>query len=167
MGKLEEGDAASAERLGQTVADAALAKGAACDTCAFGSSGGACDEAENAMKAQICAFGGIPFFCHHGRDGQEYDWRNDPLGPLALAPENRKLCEGWRSQVGVLKRGGYFPDRDMTYIRRVVAKRAFTLLERWRLDGIRRVKKKQVWAQLKRCMKFITAKDIGDMGIPL
>ena len=142
-------------------------KPAPCETCAFGSSGGAADEPSNAVRGLICAYGAIPFFCHHGKDGTEYDWREDALGPMRLNPANRKLCEGWRAQVAALKRSGYFPNRSMTFIRRFVAKRAYKFWERFLIAGIGRTKKKQAWDQMKRCVKFIMARDIGDKVLPL
>ena len=138
-----------------------------CDTCAFGKSGGAADEPYNATRGLICAFGGLPFFCHHGKDGREYDWRSDPLGPLTLDPTNRKLCEGWRAMVGGLKRNGYFPDSNMTYIRRFVAKRCYSFFERFLIEGMGRAKKKHAWGEMKRCMKFIMTRDISDRQLPL
>lgn len=138
----------------------------ACDTCAFGKAGAA-GEPDNALKSQLCAFGALPFYCHHGRDGVEYDWQNDPLGPLRLVPQNRKVCSGWREQVGLLKKAGYFPDRTATLIRRLVARRAIALFDRLSIPGIGRSKHKQAARDLKRCVNFVSAKDINQKGIPL
>lgn len=71
-----------------------------CDTCAFGKSGGAADEAANRLKAQICAHAGMPFFCHHMRSGPQYNWSaTDGLGPLALVLNERRICAGWKQAV--------------------------------------------------------------------
>lgn len=71
----------------------------ACDTCAFGTSGGAADEVSNRLKGKLAAFSGVPFFCHHARSGEEYDWREGKLGPLALPPSQRRICAGWKRAV--------------------------------------------------------------------
>ena len=79
-----------------------------CDTCAFGCSGAA-NEVMNRLKGLIAARAGIPFFCHHAKSGEEYDWRSkNKLGPLVLLPNNRKLCDGWKAMVAGLARRGKF-----------------------------------------------------------
>jgi hypothetical protein len=81
---------------------------APCSTCAFGKAGGAASEADNRLKGVICALAGIPFWCHHGQNGQEYDWQNGKLGPMQLSPNERRLCAGWqRTVLGLAKRGHF------------------------------------------------------------
>jgi hypothetical protein len=78
----------------------------ACETCAFGKSGGAADEAKNKMVGIICAASGIPFFCHHTKSGKEYDWQNSRLGPMALPIAERRICQGWKRRAReMLSRG--------------------------------------------------------------
>ncbi len=139
----------------------------ACDTCAFGKSGGAADEVSNRLKGMICAYGAIPFFCHHGRDGQEYDWRkqDSDLGPFALAPNNRKLCGGWRDTVFKLNRAGFF--LDYRYIRRVVAQSALSRLDVFTAKSTPATEKEAARKRLSECMKFITARDIEHLDLPL
>jgi hypothetical protein len=141
----------------------------ACDTCAFGRSGGAADEPRNRLKGLICAYGASPFFCHHSRSGLEYDWRCEfsKLGPLALAPEDRKICAGWQRYVAELKRRGYFANADYRLIRKVVARRACDLLETFTDKGTPPERKEFARVELRRCMVFITARDIGPLEIPL
>lgn len=81
-----------------------------CETCAFNKpgSGGAANEVNNRLKGQICAHGGIPFFCHHDRSGQEYNWKTGMLGPLELPPAERRICQGWRGAVAKLNADGQF-----------------------------------------------------------
>jgi hypothetical protein len=47
-----------------------------CETCAFNKpgSGGASDEPYNRLRGLISAHGLIPFFCHHAKNGAEYEW---------------------------------------------------------------------------------------------
>ncbi len=85
-----------------------MTSGDPCATCAFGKSGGAADEANNRLKGMICALGGIPFFCHHGRNGKEYAWRDGQLGVMELPPNERKVCGGWRRTVAMLAKRGHF-----------------------------------------------------------
>ncbi len=135
-----------------------------CETCAFGNKG-AGQEPENALKAQICSLGAIPFWCHHGKDGQEYDWQNSPLGPMALSPENRKICGGWQEQVSLLKKAGYFAKYGA--IRRWVGRGAFKAYEIFATPEMNLHKKERANRKLERCLKFLIAKDIDEMEIPL
>lgn len=84
-----------------------------CDTCAFGKSGGAADESNNRLKGHLAARGPILFLCHHTRSGVECDWKTPgSLGPMALPPSERKVCAGWRAEVGELNRRGKFKFTD-------------------------------------------------------
>ena len=138
----------------------------ACDTCAFGGNGAA-KEPYNRLKSDICAFGAIPFFCHHGKDGTEYDWQESPLGPMLLEPANRKVCAGWQAKVKELKRCHYFSNKDYLIIRRIVATAAMKALEIFTAKDVNLHKKEQARVRLAECVKFITRKDIGDLEIPL
>lgn len=135
-----------------------------CDTCAFGNNGAA-QEPANAIKSQICAFGAIPFWCHHGKDGQEYDWQNSVLGPMTLAPTNRKVCGGWQRQVSLLANAGYF--RKYGLFRRIVGRAAFKAFEIFTTPEMNLHKKERANRKLERCLKFLIAKDVDDMEIPL
>jgi hypothetical protein len=88
----------------------------ACDTCAFGCFGGAADEPYNRLRGAITAAAGIPFFCHHDRSGREFGWAGDDTKSLAnfykIPPDQRKVCEGWKTQVGELARSGHFRVTD-------------------------------------------------------
>jgi hypothetical protein len=138
-----------------------------CDTCAFGLKGGAAEEVNNRVKGMICAYGASVFWCHHGRDGTEYDWRGSKLGPMLLAPQNRKPCAGWQDYVSRLKRAGFFANADYLTIRKCIARRALKLLERFTDDQTPVDEKEFTRVEFDRCMRFITAKDIGPLEIPL
>lgn len=81
-----------------------------CETCAFGKKGspGAASESKNRLKGMLCAYGPIPFWCHHTKSGGEYDWKHDPLGPMNIPPSERKLCGGWQRMVSELNARGFF-----------------------------------------------------------
>lgn len=83
-----------------------------CSTCALGKSGGAADESRNKLIATICAMSGRPFFCHHTRDGAEFDWKSggceSDIAFLQLPPRQRRVCQGWRRAVARLVRFGHF-----------------------------------------------------------
>jgi hypothetical protein len=134
-----------------------------CDTCAFGKDGAA-NEPDNQMVSTLAVAGAIPFWCHHGRDGVEYDWANDPLGPMRLPAENRKVCAGWQGQVRNLKKRGFY---NFLPIRRAVAQRAMGLYKRLIIPGIGRTKQKITLRALKRCLKFLGTRDIEKEPVPL
>ncbi len=83
-----------------------------CDTCAFGKKGGAgaASESKNRLTAIICANAGIPFHCHHRRDGIEWPWSGETATAdfLKLPPSAKKLCEGWKREVSARKAMGHF-----------------------------------------------------------
>lgn len=138
----------------------------ACNSCAFGPIGGAADEPLNTFTAQICSFGALPFYCHHGRDGVEYEWRNSPLGPLLLERSNRKVCAGWRSQVAELNAAGYFKTSATRLIRRLVARRGLAMFHRF-LDEENLHRKEKARVQMEKCMLYVITKNNETMGIPL
>lgn len=138
-----------------------------CETCAFGDKGAA-KEPDNALESVLCGLGAIPFYCHHGRlDNVEYEWKRNDLGPFALHPSNRKLCAGWQAQVKTLKAAGYFPNPRYIAIRRAVARRGIALLRRIFIPDISRGKQNLAKQDLKRCIKFLSKRDIGNESIPL
>lgn len=138
-----------------------------CDTCALGKCGGAADEANNRVKAMICAYGANVFWCHHGKDGTEYDWKNNPLGPMTLAPQNRKVCSGWQRYVKKLKQRGFFDEPDFLLIRKMIARKALRLLERTLSKETPKPERDLVQIELEKCVRFIVTKDIGPLEIPL
>jgi hypothetical protein len=83
-----------------------------CDTCAFGHTGsqGAADESSNRLKGLIAARSLVPFYCHHRRDGTEWEWRSSlsSVEFLKLAPGDRKVCDGWKAEVRRLTALGKF-----------------------------------------------------------
>lgn len=83
-----------------------------CETCAFGKNGksGASSEPKNRLTAIISANAGLPFFCHHRRDGGDWEWHSDTAVAefLKLPPTAKKLCEGWRREVARRKAIGHF-----------------------------------------------------------
>src|SRR5579863_867335 len=72
-----------------------------CSTCAYGTAGGAAKEPHNRLKGQICALGGIPFFCHHAPDGRELNWHGGPAEYFASMRDRRdiRMCAGWKREV--------------------------------------------------------------------
>lgn len=137
-----------------------------CDSCAFGKTGGAADEANNRLKGLLCALGPIPFFCHHDRDGKEYDWKNDILGPMVLPPEKRKVCAGWQAEVRKRKAKGFFLVDGYRTIRKFVAARATRMLDRSIATNVGPDEKKAARKELEKCSEFLIKKDIGDLEIP-
>ncbi len=85
---------------------------------------------------------------------------------MLLEPANRKPCVGWQRYVMALKRRGFFVNADYLTIRKVVARRALYMLESF-TSAASPDDKEYARIELKRCMKFITVKDIGPLEIPL
>ena len=79
-----------------------------CDTCAFGKAGGA-TEPHNRLKGQICALGGLPFFCHHAPDGRELDWHGDSADYFRSLrnKKDRRVCAGWKREVRAYRSRGF------------------------------------------------------------
>ena len=142
-----------------------------CSTCAFDDhgAGGAADEPHNALKGLICAHGAIPFWCHHAKDGSEYDWqmKDSKLGPFALPPNNRKLCGGWQAEVAKLARRGFFRNSDYRVIRRCVANVAWSTLDKFAANGVSKRDKKALRRKLERMLRFLVTRNIEHEEIPL
>lgn len=101
-----------------------------CDGCAFKDGAAANVEPYNRLRSEICAIGGLPFFCH-----ANIDWRKDLTGkdPEQLGAELRKtgICAGWRERVLELKSGGHFDDPEIRIVRRLVAAYALQKIDEW------------------------------------
>lgn len=111
-----------------------------CDTCAFNAkgTGGAANEIVNRLKGLLCAHGGIPFFCHHIKSGEEYNWQAGGLGPFSVPIAQRKVCDGWRGMVGRLAKRGKFhageTPQDRSFLlryQRSLASDALNTMERY------------------------------------
>jgi hypothetical protein len=65
-----------------------------CDTCAFRAASVTRQEPYNAMKATLCDLGGVPFYCHHDKDGNDFHAATDkpPMSQL-------RICQGWAAQM--------------------------------------------------------------------
>lgn len=123
-----------------------------CETCALGASGAAC-EPYNALRAQICVLGGIPFVCHAG-----FNWRGGKVEWFKIPRNQRKMCGGWQREVRALSLQGYYD--EYRSIRRAVAECALDAIEELvvcgnegddqeRLDARRRIE---------RCLRILAEK---------
>src|SRR5687768_13908566 len=76
-----------------------------CEGCAFTEGSEANREPYNALKAQLCILGGLPFYCHH-----DMDWRNPDAHKKKSrqAVRQMEICAGWKREVAALARAGYF-----------------------------------------------------------
>jgi hypothetical protein len=86
-----------------------------CDTCAFRPGSVTHDrEPQNSLRGELCALGAIPFYCHHGRDGQVRDLGSPPMKARArrvlVQAGETVICQGWRRAVAELAATGYFKD---------------------------------------------------------
>lgn len=82
-----------------------------CDECAFKEGSEANQEPYNMVQSQLCVFGGLPFYCHHGMD-----WRasNRRAQADTLITEGKmKICNGWKLGVKKLAAKGWFKQNVM------------------------------------------------------
>jgi hypothetical protein len=76
-----------------------------CEGCAFTEGSAANREPYNALKAQICLLGGIPFHCH-----RNIEWWK-PEEHKKKTPEQvqqMEICGGWQREIAQLAATGYF-----------------------------------------------------------
>jgi hypothetical protein len=124
-----------------------------CETCAFRPGSDAAREANNYIKARLCALGGVPFYCHEGTD-----WK-DPASHVVkdyaeLRGRGLRVCAGWKEETGRLARAGHFLKGRMF-------KRAFAIVG---LESLILYLSKEsdpedkadALANLKRCFKRLT-----------
>lgn len=83
-----------------------------CGSCAYREASITRHEPYNALRALICALGGIPFYCHQG-----FDWRTAKGRFPAGAP--RKVCEGWKREVALKAKDPEW--RKTLWFRRAIA----------------------------------------------
>ena len=124
----------------------------ACDTCALGNKGAAC-EPYNALRAQICVRGGIPFACHEG-----FNWRGGKKEWFKIPRNQRKMCGGWKREVRALSLKGYFD--EYRSIRRAVAECALDAIEEL-IDCSNEGddQGREEWrARIDRCLRILTEK---------
>lgn len=89
-----------------------------CDTCAFNrtGTGGAADETTNRLKGEICVLGPIPFWCHHTKSGEEWNWKESTSVLDVKDPTDRKVCGGWQKRVqAAAAKGEYNPPEIRPY----------------------------------------------------
>jgi hypothetical protein len=76
-----------------------------CEGCAFTEGSAANREPYNALKAQICLLGGIPFHCHHNIEW----WKPEAHKKKTRAQvQQMEICGGWQREVAKLAATGYF-----------------------------------------------------------
>lgn len=91
-----------------------------CEGCAFTEGAEANTEPQNNLKAQLCLLGGIPFYCHHSKDGTLQDLSDIPRAKVReqVRIGRMVICQGWRREVAALAVKGYYREQ-------LEAKRAF------------------------------------------
>lgn len=81
----------------------------ACEGCAFTEGAVASLEPVSSIKAELSLLGGLPFYCHHLRDGTEVDLDDyKPFTPALMRGLGVQVCEGWRREVQALAATGYY-----------------------------------------------------------
>ncbi len=95
-----------------------------CEGCAFSEGAAANQEPYNALRAQVCALGGIPFYCHH-----DMDWLGSGKRTFTREEARQlKMCGGWQREVNRLAKSGYFK-RASHFIMRGLAMAALDSIE--------------------------------------
>lgn len=124
----------------------------ACKTCALGNTGAAC-EPYNALRAQICVLGGIPFACHEG-----FNWRGGAAEWFKIPRNQRKMCGGWQREVRGLSLKGYYD--EYREIRRAIAECALDAIEQFVAcsnDGDE-PGRDEARNRIERCLRILTEK---------
>lgn len=133
-----------------------------CEGCAFKPGADANKEPYNSIRAQVCALGPIPFYCHH-----DVDWKAQHGWNAAQLRESCRVagvCGGWTAEVRRLHGRGFYG--EFRAIRQAVAKQCLFAIELFTSseDG---PKKSEVRRTLFKMVRFLTSKDIGHKKIPL
>jgi len=97
--------------------------GAPCESCAFRSGAAANTEIYNRLRSEICALTGVPFWCHHGKDGTDFTSKTKFVTNAELRSRGMRICEGWKRAV----RQHVRPGLTATFKR---------LVRRWTGEGI-------------------------------
>jgi hypothetical protein len=123
-----------------------------CGSCAFRDGSVTRHEPYNAIRAQICALGGVPFYCHRDMDGpvgDEFRGRLPPGIPYTV-------CEGWKSEVRRRAKLSWW--RESLRMRRTIARIALLHFEGF-IDSDPKRKKHHL-AVFKRALHLLTKKSI-------
>lgn len=70
-----------------------------CDSCAFHPGAAAHNELYNRLRGEICAITGVPFWCHHGKDGTDYTNSSKFVSRSEIRARGMRVCEGWKAEV--------------------------------------------------------------------
>jgi hypothetical protein len=91
-----------------------------CQGCAFKEGSEANREPHNNLKAQLCAHGGVPFYCH-----AVINWRDPKMHGKKTRKEIReggfRICGGWKREVAQLARAGFFGTAFERLVKRAYA----------------------------------------------
>ncbi len=100
-----------------------------CEGCAFrpGAQPGN-QQPYNELRGEICALGGIPFYCHTGFDWQRLG-RAEERPPTGAELRASGTCAGWRARVRELNTTGHY--RKGGKVRRWIALYAYQLVDQF------------------------------------
>lgn len=94
-----------------------------CSSCAFRAGSETRGEFANVVKATLCELGGVPFYCHYSKAGEDFH------ASKAKPPvQELRICEGWKARMQELKRDPQWTKRRR--IRKAFAELALGALER-------------------------------------
>ncbi len=162
-----------------------------CHGCAYKAGAAANSEPNNNLKGVFAALGGYPFYCHEslgwnrGRKGYPPGADNAlailtnrrSILAVGASPElvelqvagvrkNLRVCGGWRAAVKRLKRMGWFANRDVNLVRRVMARRATESLSRLSEFG-RYAEVQETGVQNVYCAAIWFVQESLEAGIPI
>lgn len=123
-----------------------------CDTCAFGNAG-AGTEPYNQIRAEVCAAGAVPFWCH-----RNFDWKAGTPPPGAQL----KICRGWQARVAQLNRQGRYADRERRGIRYWIAHNTLIWIEVL-ATAVKQADHDHALRQIKHGVKLLAAKETKDL----
>lgn len=116
-----------------------------CKGCAFTKGTEANSEPHNHIKGLICVLTPHTFYCH-----ESLDWKNPDLAARMSKDELRrlspKICQGWREEVRVLAKTGYY--RENSAITKLYGEMTLETLETI-LNETNTEKKKVLWSEFR------------------
>jgi hypothetical protein len=121
-----------------------------CEGCALVKGTTANSEPYNALKAQICLLGGLPFYCHHDEERQNLD-ANEPSRRVEVRA--MRICASWKRDTAELARAGYFKTDNA--VKRVYAQIALGALETFVNTDSSQIDKKTARRTLRGCLEWL------------
>jgi hypothetical protein len=136
-----------------------------CNTCAFRAGCITHDkEPHNALKGEICALSGVPFFCHYDKNGVDHHgdvvfWMRGRGFDINGENAQLRICEGWKKRVLENQARGFFKTRYLRFLRKMLGNHALRLIDVFLSSEDGTPEKLEAHAQLKTTIEMIAQAD--------